>query len=244
MRKRRQINPPSAFWAFRILSYSFHAWKTGKNHKEQDVPVLRVHLRSSNLFFIRRFTFQNKGNLFLSLILAVHFNLRLRKRVIAPKIPRSVLFWSQFDRAAQENWKMTREKLCFGVRKLAKWKAFISQLNISVVHWVLLVYRISTTIKHPKIALDFSEAPKVAWSQNSITDYLYPLSFICMFLEMIQISWHITKHFHVVLGCLHAYWDIPHSCKISYSIHVKVLKSTNCHFIPSQYFKKCLHNYQ
>ena len=29
-----------------------------------------------------------------------------------------------------------------------------------------------------------------------------------------------------------------HSCKISYSIHVKVLKFTNCHCLPSQYFKK------
>ena len=37
----------------------------------------------------------------------------------------------------------------------------------------------STTIKYPKIAPDFSEAPKGAWSQNSIKDYLYPLSFIC-----------------------------------------------------------------
>ena len=36
----------------------------------------------------------------------------------------------------------------------------------------------STTIKYPKIAPDFSEAPKGAWSQNSIKDYLYPLSFI------------------------------------------------------------------
>ena len=36
----------------------------------------------------------------------------------------------------------------------------------------------SMTIKYPKIAPDFSEAPKGAWSQNSIKDYLYPLSFI------------------------------------------------------------------
>ena len=42
---------------------------------------------SSNLLFVRRFTYLNKGNLFLSLILAKFwryiFNLRLSKRVIA-----------------------------------------------------------------------------------------------------------------------------------------------------------------
>ena len=71
LRKWRQINPWSAFWASRILAYSFNAWKTGKNHEEQDAPVLRGHLTSSNLLFVKRFTYQNKENLFLSLILAV-----------------------------------------------------------------------------------------------------------------------------------------------------------------------------
>ena len=59
--------------ALPIALLPFHAWKTGKNHKEQDVLVLRGHLTASNLLSVRRFTYQNKGNSFLSLILAVHF---------------------------------------------------------------------------------------------------------------------------------------------------------------------------
>ena len=62
VRKRRHINPRSAFWDSRILSSSLHAWKTGKNHKEQDVPVLRGHWTSSNLLFVRRFTFSGAPN--------------------------------------------------------------------------------------------------------------------------------------------------------------------------------------
>ena len=69
--------------ALPITLLPFHAWKTGKNHKEQDVAVLRGHLTGSNLLFVRRFTYQNKGNSFLSLILAYIFNSSLRKRVIA-----------------------------------------------------------------------------------------------------------------------------------------------------------------
>ena len=63
--------------ALPIALLPFHAWKTGKNHKEQDVAVLRGHLTGSSLLFVRRFTYQNKGNLFLSLILAVHFQFAL-----------------------------------------------------------------------------------------------------------------------------------------------------------------------
>ena len=63
--------------ALPIALLPFHAWKTGKNHKEQDVAVLRGSLTGSNLLFVRRFTYQNKGNLFLSLILAVHFQFAL-----------------------------------------------------------------------------------------------------------------------------------------------------------------------
>ena len=44
----------------------------------------------------------------------------------------------------------------------------------------------------------------------------------------IKRCWHITKHFHVILCCLNAYWDNSQSCKIS------------C----SQYFKKYLQTYQ
>ena len=41
------------------------------------------HLTISNLLFVRQFTYQNKGNLFLFLILRYIFNLHLRKRNIA-----------------------------------------------------------------------------------------------------------------------------------------------------------------
>ena len=63
--------------ALPVALLPFHAWKIGKNHKEQDVAVLRGHLTGSNLLFVRRFTYQNKGNSFLSLILAVHFQFAL-----------------------------------------------------------------------------------------------------------------------------------------------------------------------
>ena len=44
---------------------------------------MNSHLTISNLLFVRQFTYQNKGNLFLFLILRYIFNLHLRKRNIA-----------------------------------------------------------------------------------------------------------------------------------------------------------------
>ena len=35
-------------------------------------------------------------------------------------------------------------------------------------------------ISHPKIALDLSGPMKWAWSRNSVRDYLYPVSLICI----------------------------------------------------------------
>ena len=54
-----------------------------KKHKEEDAAVMNSHLTISNLLFVRQFTYQNKGNLFLFLILRYIFNLHLRKRNIA-----------------------------------------------------------------------------------------------------------------------------------------------------------------
>ena len=71
--KRWQINSRSAFGVSRSISYYFHAYKTGKNQKEEDKAVLKRHLTRVNLLFVRHFIYQNKGNLFLFLILAVHF---------------------------------------------------------------------------------------------------------------------------------------------------------------------------
>ena len=53
---------------FRIFSL-----KQEKNQKEEDTAVLKRHLTRVNPLFVRHFTYQNKGNLFLFLILAVHF---------------------------------------------------------------------------------------------------------------------------------------------------------------------------
>ena len=48
------------------------------------IPLLmNNHLTISNLLFVQQFTYQNKGNLFLFLILRYIFNLHLRKRNIA-----------------------------------------------------------------------------------------------------------------------------------------------------------------
>ena len=48
------------------------------------IPLLmNSHLTISNLLFVQQFTYQNKGNLFLFLILRYIFNLHLRKRNIA-----------------------------------------------------------------------------------------------------------------------------------------------------------------
>ena len=56
----------------------------------------------------------------------------------------------------------------------------------------------NTTIKYPKIAPHFSEAPKGAWSQNSIKDHLYPLSFICLaHLELNVVSYLLIESFYI-----------------------------------------------
>ena len=60
----------------------------------------------------------------------------------------------------------------------------------------------STMIKYPKIAPDFSEAPKGAWSQNSIKDYLYPLSFICNANKKVDKGTRLYIYLTVVGDCV------------------------------------------
>ena len=77
-RKRQQSLIPEALSELPESSpIPFTPGKLAENHNGQDIPVFRGHLTSSNLLFVRRFTYQNKGNLFLSLILAVHFQFAL-----------------------------------------------------------------------------------------------------------------------------------------------------------------------
>ena len=60
-------------WVSRSLSYCSHAYKTGKNQKEEDTVASKRHLTRVNLLLVRHFTYQNRENLFLFLILTVHF---------------------------------------------------------------------------------------------------------------------------------------------------------------------------
>ena len=75
--------------AFSELSGSsptaFTIKKLEKKHKEEDVAVLNSHLTSSNLLFVRQFTYQNNGNLFLFFILAVHFQFVLPQKKYHPR---------------------------------------------------------------------------------------------------------------------------------------------------------------
>ena len=57
VRKRQQINPLKRFLSFPNPLLFLSRLETGKNHKEQDIPVFRGHLTSSNLLFVRRFTY-------------------------------------------------------------------------------------------------------------------------------------------------------------------------------------------
>ena len=67
--RKSKISVPFTFQPkyFRIFSP-----KQEKNQKEEDTAVLKRHLTRVNLLFVRHFTYQNKGNLLLFLILAVH----------------------------------------------------------------------------------------------------------------------------------------------------------------------------
>ena len=73
--------------ALPITLLPFHAWKTGKNHKEQDVTVLRGHLTGSNLLFVRRFTYQNKENFVPLFDFGGTFSIRACVKELSPKIP-------------------------------------------------------------------------------------------------------------------------------------------------------------
>ena len=91
--------------------------ETGKEHNEEDIAVLNSHLTRSNLLFVRQFTYQNKGNLFLFSILAVHFQFALAKKKYRP----TSLARSFFDhkrlvistKPLEKKVKRTREKLKF-----------------------------------------------------------------------------------------------------------------------------------
>ena len=85
---------------------------------------MNSHLTISNLLFVRQFTYQNKGNLFLFLILAVHFQFALAQKKYRPRF----LARSCFDqrrlailtKPLKEKVKMTTEKLNSKVRKLLR----------------------------------------------------------------------------------------------------------------------------
>ena len=61
VRKRQQSLIPEALSELPESSpIPFTPGKLAENHKGQDIPVFRGHLTSSNLLFVRRFTYQNK----------------------------------------------------------------------------------------------------------------------------------------------------------------------------------------
>ena len=124
VRKWRNISPRSVFRASKFLSYCFHEYKTGKKHKEDDIAVFNSHLTSSNLVFVRQFTCQNKGNLFLFSILAVHFQFALAQKKYRPRsLARSCFDHKRLvisTKPLEKKVKMTREKLKFKVRKFPR----------------------------------------------------------------------------------------------------------------------------